>query len=551
MQGDSRSLARPHMENRPARDGKGGCLGGVISQNFTMPCQGTLPLMIPATVDHLARMLTALYGAEQARVLAEDVVRKGVEVPRRGTGGLVATGFFTLRADTLGQVRIVAQGTQPIAGAAAPLPDARPASDLVEAALAWLCESQDALPVVKEALRRVSRPDQDVTLETEYRSDHDRLMNLSAVSVLDQIERRRPKVVVDADLPAALSTGENREGLALLFALGLVHHFNLLSGLSQEVALLHTLTFFEGLGPGQEKLLAVLAARGAAGEKVIDNADDFARFLTKGAGAAEPVKRHQAALIAKLERVERAYAHRQLREELLDEEGRPRLKELGVAGLRERAHQTISRTYISAVEELAAVRVAAEMQEGGVEVVMGFLGRAGLVEQLLMAAAEVVPTAELRSRWPISTAPSGRSVSPRFALRSCARWRTDGKRRALRFPAWPAWPPIRRSLCRSCGGRSWSLRRRSTHSPAMPRGPRVPSRARTRTCCWPRPIATSLPKRPSMAGARADYTARSSATWPFSDRRWMRSSRRSSSNLSSVPIGCHPRGPFGMSRCSA
>ena len=396
MQGDSRSLARPHMENRPARDGKGGCLGGVISQNFTMPCQGTLPLMIPATVDHLARMLTALYGAEQARVLAEDVVRKGVEVPRRGTGGLVATGFFTLRADTLGQVRIVAQGTQPIAGAAAPLPDARPASDLVEAALAWLCESQDALPVVKEALRRVSRPDQDVTLETEYRSDHDRLMNLSAVSVLDQIERRRPKVVVDADLPAALSTGENREGLALLFALGLVHHFNLLSGLSQEVALLHTLTFFEGLGPGQEKLLAVLAARGAAGEKVIDNADDFARFLTKGAGAAEPVKRHQAALIAKLERVERAYAHRQLREELLDEEGRPRLKELGVAGLRERAHQTISRTYISAVEELAAVRVAAEMQEGGVEVVMGFLGRAGLVEQLLMAAAEVVPTAELR-----------------------------------------------------------------------------------------------------------------------------------------------------------
>ena len=132
-----------------------------------MPCQGTLPLMIPATVDHLARMLTPLYGAEQARVLAEDVVRKGVEVPRRGTGELVATGFFTLRADTLGQVRIVAQGTQSIAGAAAPSPGARPASDLVEAALAWLCESQDALPVVKEALRRVSRPDQDVALETE------------------------------------------------------------------------------------------------------------------------------------------------------------------------------------------------------------------------------------------------------------------------------------------------------------------------------------------------------------------------------------------------
>ncbi len=287
MQRDSRSLARPHMENRPARDGKGGCLGGVISQHFTMPCQGTLPLMIPATVDHLARMLTPLYGAEQARVLAEDVVRKGVEVPRRGTGDLVATGFFTLRADTLGQVRIVAQGTQPIAGAAAPLPDARPASDLVEAALAWLCESQDALPVVKEALRRVSRPDQDVALETEYRSGHDRLMNLSPISVLEQIERRRPTVVVDTEVPAALSTGENREGLALLFALGLVHHFNLLSGLTQEVARVGP-DVLRGLGRDKRSSWPSLP-RWRRRRGRLDNADDFARFLTNS-GAAEPVK---------------------------------------------------------------------------------------------------------------------------------------------------------------------------------------------------------------------------------------------------------------------
>jgi len=396
MPSNSALQTRPQREQRTNRDANRGGPGGVVPRDFTVPSQGTLPLMIPAAADKLARMLIPFYGEQQARVLAEDIRKKGIEVPRRGTGELVATGFFSLRADRQGRVRVTAQGMQSSASSPAPAPDAQAASGLVERALAWLTEHQDSLSVVKDALGRVSLRDQDLTWETEYRNDHDRLMNLSAGSVLDEIESRRRKLVLDTDLPAALGAGENQEGLTLLFALGLVHHFDLLSGLSQQDALLNLLTFYEGLGAGQEQLLSVLGTRSPAGERIIDNAGDFARFLTKGAGAAPPAKRRQAALIAKLERVERAYAHRELEEEVLDETGRPRLNELGVAGLREIAHRTISRTYSKTVEELAAIRVAAEMQENGVELVMGFLGRAGLVEQLLMAAAEVVPTAGLR-----------------------------------------------------------------------------------------------------------------------------------------------------------
>jgi len=361
-----------------------------------MPSQGTLPLMIPATTDELAGMLTPLHGEQRARILAEDIQRKGVEVPRRGTGELVAIGFFSLRVSSHGNVSIASKDTRSVP-AGAPLPaDARTASNLVEAALAWLIERQDAMPAVKQAFGRVASRERELAVETEYRQSHDRLMNLSCADVLDEIEGKRRRIVIDTDVPAALDTDRHREGLVILLALGLVHHIGLMSGMSQEESLLNLLAFYEGCGASQEKLLAVLEARGSPGERLLDNAGDFVRFLAKGAGAADQARRHQAALIVKLERVERAYAHRRLQEELLDETGRPRLKELGVAGLREAAHQAISKTYSSAVEELAALRVAAEMQENGVELVMGFLGRAGLVEQLLMASAEVVPTAELR-----------------------------------------------------------------------------------------------------------------------------------------------------------
>ncbi|NUQ61383.1 MAG: hypothetical protein HUU20_02775 [Pirellulales bacterium] len=396
MLSHSRLRSRLDEENRAERDEKRGRASGVIPQNVTMSSQGTLPLMIPATRDDLVRMLTPRYGQPQARALAEDIEKKGIEAPRRGVGELAARGFFTLSGDSQGRVGVAAQAAQAIGGAAAALPDFQAASDALEAALAWLVERQDDVPVVAEALRGLAGREQEFTVETEYRIRHDRLMNLSAASILDEIELKGRKLVLDTDVPRAIGTADRREGLTGLYALGLVHHFHLLAGLSQAEALLHVLTFYEGLGEGQQTLLAVLAARDAAGAKLLDNADDFAHFLTKGAGAEGPAKRRQAALIAKLERVERAYAHRELEKEVLDEEGRPRLNELGLAGLREAAHRTIARTYSHAVEELAAMRVAAEMQEGGVELVMGFLGRAGLVEQLLMAAAEVVPTAELR-----------------------------------------------------------------------------------------------------------------------------------------------------------
>jgi hypothetical protein len=180
--------------------------------------------------------------------------------------------------------------------------------------------------------------------------------------------------------------------------MGIMHQCFIISGMRPEGALLRVLAFYEGLGEERQgKLLAVLGARDSEGNKVVDNADDFARFLTRGAGAPEIEKQHQAALILKLERVERAYNYRQVSADLFDEAGNPRMIELGLAKMRELAHGDVSpRTYSNAIEELAAWRVASEMQEGGIELVMGFLGRAGLVEQLLMAAAENVPTAELK-----------------------------------------------------------------------------------------------------------------------------------------------------------
>ena len=147
------SLARPYAASRHISDTHPAGLGGVIPQNVTMPSQGTLPLMIPASPDALVKMLTPRYGQQQARILADDIQNKGVEVPRRGTGQLVATGFFALQTDSQGHVSAGTNATQSLTSDASLSADVQVAGGLVEAALAWLTQRQDSMPVVQDALR--------------------------------------------------------------------------------------------------------------------------------------------------------------------------------------------------------------------------------------------------------------------------------------------------------------------------------------------------------------------------------------------------------------
>jgi hypothetical protein len=144
--------------------------------------------MIPATIDKLTDMLKPLYPPDEARRLAVEAIEKnGIEVPRRGIGNVVAAGSFSLNTQPDGNVYVASTVTS--SGAANPLPaDAAAARDFVEAGLEWLTANQAAMPVIREALTRVSSAAKEVTIDTEYRDDHDRLMNLAPFSVIDEIE---------------------------------------------------------------------------------------------------------------------------------------------------------------------------------------------------------------------------------------------------------------------------------------------------------------------------------------------------------------------------
>ncbi len=225
--------------------------------------------------------------------------------------------------------------------------------------------------------------------------------------------------------------------------------------------------------------------------------------------------------------------------------GRPQARSSAWPGCAREPHQTISRT-CSAWWKTRQLRSASrrKCRRAALRMVMGFPRASGPCRATADAAAGRCPTAEVRKLAAYPTAPSGRHRTE--VLHSgCARLED-------RWQAAAPAPLSRPGLAR----RSQVSAAVAGADPGFEEGARrIRQRCRADRCRRARTrdlllaetgIATSLPKRPSMA-ARADYTDAPAATWPFSERWWMRSSRRSS-NLSSVPIGCHPRGPFGMSR---
>lgn len=382
------SLRAQSFVDRSSKAGNGqNGRSSIRSRGFTMPSAGTLPLTLPADVRKLAEMLAPLYGPDQAQRLAKDIIeKKGIEVPRRGIGRLVGVGTIDLEAN--GHGRVDASLSLNNANGSNVLPqEAARTSELMLAGLEWLLDSQDIAPV-REALSRCAQVQQ--TIPVELCADHDRLMNLAPLSMLEEDELR--SVVFDTDVPATLDMPQNRNGLTLLFAMGLMHQMLLISGVTQEEALLRVLDFYEQLEEQQcVELLTVLK------QKEIDNADNFATFLEKGAGADDLTKQTQISLLLKLERAELPYAQRRIAAQVYDDQGRLRLDDLGLTQLREVTHAGVSESYSPQLEAYIAQRVADEAQENGVRLVMGFLGRAGLIEQLLMAAAEVVPADQLRA----------------------------------------------------------------------------------------------------------------------------------------------------------
>jgi len=345
---------------------------------FTFALDGDdFPLMIEAGEEELRRMFEPTFG-ERAGELAKDVLGKDIEAPRRGIGQRIAEGKLTLvkdgekfdeNASDVSETNVVPA-----------------ANRFVRAGLKKLLEKQE-IGVVRDCLNRAHERQRDITLD--YRQDHDRLLNLSPLTRLKADEQRN--IIIDTDVPAELDRNEeNREGLTLVYSMGLLHQLYRIAGVEPGNAILKVFEFYECLEPEEQN-----AVKKVLGNDKIDNAERFREALIRAADAEDPVKFHQAAALRHFTLTDLPYADRKIAGRVLDSQGKPMVTQLGLKEARERAHKGVDATYSHELEQLNVERISAEAQEKGMELVMGYLGRAGLIEQLLMSAATTCPTEEL------------------------------------------------------------------------------------------------------------------------------------------------------------
>lgn len=280
--------------------------------------------------------------------LNESIMDKGVHIAKRGTGTEIAKCGIDSRY-ILSELNVVENAS----------------SDQVKSA-------KKAKKWIEEAFKIVTDSKMPDDIEIEFLVNHDCLLDLYNES----------SIRCDIDIATELDDASS-ENMPVLYAMGLLYVFDILSGSAENEALNSVIAFYEKLqDSGKDSINDTLS------QPQLDTGNIFLRFLQNSVNKQQSEKDRLIAWVRGRAQVDLPYDDTDVIKALEEE--------TDLAALRLRIYNTINDTYVESVDTENANRIADMCLEKGMRIVAGRFSRALYLDAMLMANAKVIDASYLQ-----------------------------------------------------------------------------------------------------------------------------------------------------------